>query len=233
MMGEGIFITGTDTGVGKTYVAAGIARGLKRSGVDVGVMKPAESGCKSRAGRLVPGDALKLMRSAGIRDSLDLVNPYRFKRPLAPSLAAEIARKEIDPEKIISAYQRLALRHDFMIVEGAGGIMVPLWQDFTYLDLARAFGLPVVIVARPGLGTINHTLLTISALQHGGLTVSGVVLSYTRETRAGLAEKTNPFVIEKLSGIPVWDVLSHGSRKFTSILVHLKLKTSSRAGSPD
>jgi dethiobiotin synthetase len=222
MMGKGIFITGTDTGVGKTHVATGIALGLKRSGVDVGVMKPSETGCSSRAGRLMPGDACKLMRAADVRDSLDLVNPYRFKKPLAPSLAAELEGKRIDPGKIIAAYEKLSRRHDFMIVEGAGGIMVPLWQDYTYLDLARAFGLPAVIVARPGLGTINHTLLTISTLQHVGLTVSGVVVNYAQNTRVGLAEKTNPFVIEKISGIPVWDVISHGSHRFDSILARLR-----------
>jgi dethiobiotin synthetase len=222
MMGKGIFITGTDTGVGKTYVATGIARGLRRSGVDVGVMKPAETGCSSRAGRLVPGDACKLIQAADTRDSLDLVNPYRFKKPLAPFLAAELEGKNINPEKILTAYKKLSLRHSFMIVEGAGGILVPLWQNYTYLELARAFALPVVIVAKPGLGTINHTLLTISALQHSGSTISGVVVNFAQDTMAGLAEKTNPWIIEKLSGIPVWGVLSHGSRRFDSILARLK-----------
>ncbi len=221
-MGKGIFITGTDTGVGKTYIATGIASGLRRSGVDVGVMKPAETGCCIRDGQLVPRDAYKLIRAADTRDSLDLVNPYRFKKPLAPSLAAELEGEKIDPMKIISAYKKLSLRHDYMIVEGAGGIMVPLWQNYTYLELARTFALPVVIVAKPGLGTINHTLLTISALQHSGLTVWGVVVNFAQNTRVGLAEKTNPFVIEKSSGIPVWDVLSHGSRRFDSILARLK-----------
>ncbi len=221
-MGKGIFITGTDTGVGKTYVATGIAGGLRRSGVDVGVMKPAETGCSSRAGRLVPRDACKLMQAAVTRDSLDLVNPYRFKQPLAPSLAAELEGKMISPEKIIAAYKILSRRHDFMIVEGAGGIMVPLWQDYTYLELARALGLPVVIVAKPGLGTINHTLLTILALQRGGLTVLGVVVNFVQKMKVGLAEKTNPFVIERLSSIPVWDVLFHGSRRFDCILDRLK-----------
>ncbi len=221
-MGKGIFITGTDTGVGKTYIATGIASGLRRSGVDVGVMKPAETGCCSRDGQLVPRDAYKLIRAADTRDSLDLVNPYRFKKPLAPSLAAELEGEKIDPMKIISAYKKLSLRHDYMIVEGAGGIMVPLWQNYTYLELARTFALPVVIVVKPGLGTINHTLLTISALQHSGSTVLGVVVNFAQNTRVGLAEKTNPFVIEKSSGIPVWDVLSHGSRRFDSILARLK-----------
>ncbi len=215
---KGVFITGTDTGVGKTYIAAGIAAGLRRLGVDVGVMKPAETGCRMRDGRLVPEDALKLMRAAGADDPMDLVNPYRFKQPLAPSLAARFERKSIDPFKIRTAFKKLSRIHDFLIVEGAGGILVPLRHDYTYLDLARAFRLPVVIVARPGLGTINHTLLTLSALQHRGITVLGIVVNYVRATKRGLAETTSPSVIEKMSGVPVLGIIDHGSRRFDSLV---------------
>ncbi len=221
-MRRGIFITGTDTGVGKTYVAAGIAAGLRRLGIDVGVMKPAETGCGRRAGRLIPEDALRLMKAAGTRDPLGLVNPYRFKKPLAPSLAAELEGKLIDPVKIKTAFKKLSRIHDFMIIEGAGGIMVPLRHDYTYLDLVRAFRLPVVIVARPALGTINHTLLTISALRHGGIAILGVVVNYAQDTRRGLAETTSPSVIEEISGIPVLDVIVHGSRRFDPLISHCK-----------
>jgi len=229
-MGRGIFITGTDTGVGKTYVAAGIAAGLRRSGVDVGVMKPAETGCRRKAGRLIPEDALRLMKSAGTRDPLDLVNPYRFKNPLAPSLAARLEGELIDPVKIKTAFKKLSRIHDFMIIEGAGGIMVPLRHDYTYLDLVRAFRLPVVIVARPSLGTINHTLLTISALRHEGISVLGIAVNYAQDTRRGLAETTSPSVIEEISGIPVLDVIVHGSRRFDSLVLHCKSRN--RCGYP-
>ncbi len=217
-MRKGIFITGTDTGVGKTYIAAGIAAGLRRLGVDVGVMKPAETGCRTRKGRLVPEDALKLMKAAGAGDPLDLVNPYRFKKPLAPSLAARFERKSIDPSNIKTAFKKLSRTHDFLIIEGAGGILVPLRHDYTYLDLARAFRLPVIIVARPGLGTINHTLLTISALQYGGIAVLGIVVNYARDTRRGLAETMSPSVIEEISGIPVLDVVAHRSLCFDTLV---------------
>ncbi len=217
-MRRGIFITGTDTGVGKTYVAAGIAAGLRRLGVDVGVMKPAETGCRRRGRRLIAEDALRLMKAAGTRDPLGLVNPYRFKKPLAPSLAAELEGELIDPVKIEIAFKKLSRIHDFMIIEGAGGIMVPLRHDYTYLDLVQAFRLPVVIVARPALGTINHTLLTISALRHRGISILGVVVNYARDTRKGLAETTSPSAIEKISGIPVLDVIVHGSRRFDSLI---------------
>ena len=211
---RGIFITGTDTGVGKTYVAAGIAAELWRRGVNVGVMKPAETGCVAREGRLVPRDALRLMRAAHVRDSLALVNPYRFKRPLAPSIAAELEKTNINPHTIVAAYRKLLSRHEVMLVEGAGGIMVPLRGEYTFLDLAQVLGLPVVIVARPGLGTINHTLLTVSALRERQLSVAGIVINYAREQKVGHAETTSPAVIEKISGVKIWGILPHGSRQF-------------------
>ncbi len=215
---RGVFITGTDTGVGKTYVAAGIAAELKSRGVNVGVMKPAETGCRVRAGRLVPSDALRLMEAAGVHDALSLVNPYRFRNPAAPLVAAELERKKIEEDKILSAYYTLSRSHDFMILEGAGGIMVPLSQKYLYLDFAAALGLPVVIVARPGLGTINHTLLTVSVLKERGLTVSGIVINYTDIRTSGPAEKTSPAVIEKFSGVRILGVVPHGSHEFGSIV---------------
>ena len=123
---RGIFITGTDTGVGKTYVACGIAMTLRRKGIDVGVMKPAETGCRKRNRQLLPVDAIKLARAAGVRDALDFVNPYRFSGPLAPAVAAGLEGKRLDPSRILSCFRVLSQRHDFTIVEGAGGIMVPL-----------------------------------------------------------------------------------------------------------
>lgn len=217
MMTKGIFITGTDTGVGKTFVATGIAAYLKRSGVDVGVMKPAETGCSVRRGRLIPGDTIKLMKAAGVRDALDLVNPYRFRKPLAPSSAAKLAGEKIVPGRIIHSYNMLSLKHDFMIVEGAGGIMAPLRHKYTYLDLARAMGLPVIVVTRPSLGTINHTLLTVTALREKGLEVAGIVINYAQKRRTGLAEKTSASVIEEISGIRILGIVPYGAREFDAI----------------
>jgi dethiobiotin synthetase len=219
---RGIFITGTDTGVGKTYVAAGIAAELRRRGVNVGVMKPAETGCRTQKGKLVPRDALRLMEAAGVRDALALVNPYPFKNPLAPSVAAGLEKKKIDPDRIGTAYRTLSRRHEFMIVEGAGGIMVPLWRGYTFLDLAQALQLPVVIVARPGLGTINHSLLTIAALKERGLEISGIVFNHAREKKDGLAEATSPGVVGNISGVPIWGILAYRSRRFGALAAHLK-----------
>ena len=216
--GKGIFITGTDTGVGKTYVARGIARTLTRDGIDVGVMKPVETGCRRRSGQLIPADAISLMKATGVRDSLGLVNPYRFSKPLAPSTAAELAGKYVDPAKIISSFLRISKRHDFTIVEGAGGIMVPLSGKYLYLDLAAALRLPVVIVARTSLGTINHTLLTISALKKQRLQIAGVVMNYAKDWKKGLAEKTSMSVIEKLSGERLLGIVRYGSDDFDEIV---------------
>ncbi len=208
---RGLFITGTDTGVGKTYVACGIAAALRSRGIDVGVMKPAETGCRLKKGELVPADALQLMKAARVKDSLSLVNPYRFRRPLAPSVAAELEGKRISMDKMLNAYSELSRRHAFMLVEGAGGIMVPLSQDKLYLELAEALNLPVLIIARPGLGTINHTLLTVAALTNRRLKIAGIVINCSNDGAFGLAEKTSPAVIEEISGVKIVGTVPYGS----------------------
>ena len=219
---KGVFITGTDTGVGKTYIAAGIASALSSRGVDVGVMKPAETGCRIRAGKLVPSDALSLMKAANVHDALSNVNPYRFRNPLAPLAAAELEGKKIIEEKILSAWYTLSRRHEFMIVEGAGGVMVPLTEKYLYLDLVVALGLPALIVARPGLGPINHTLLTVSVLQEKDITISGIVVNYADSRKTGPAEKTSPAVIERISGVKIVGIVQHGSQDFDGIVELIK-----------
>jgi dethiobiotin synthetase len=218
---KGIFITATDTGVGKTYIASGIAAELRRRGVGAGVMKPAETGCSMHGGRLVPQDAKSLIKAAGVSDPLAMVNPYRFRKPLAPSVAARLSGKKIEPDKIVSAFRELSRRHDFMIVEGAGGIMVPLRGAYTYLDLAQALALPVIVVARPGLGTINHTLLTITALRRRRLVISGIVINHAVKQKSGLAEKTNPEVIQRISGLKIVGTIPFGSCQFNDLVDRL------------
>jgi dethiobiotin synthetase len=215
---RGVFITGTDTGVGKTYCAAALVREMGRRGIDVGVMKPAETGCQTRGGKLVPSDALHLVRAAGARDLLSGVNPYRFSQPLAPSLAAELENGKIRKSRILKSFKTLTEAHEFMVVEGAGGVLVPLAGRYTFLDLAADLGLPVLIVARPGLGTINHTLLTVLALQARNLQISGIVINYAAQIRPGAAEKTGPSEIERLSGIAILGTLRHGSEEVKGIV---------------
>jgi dethiobiotin synthetase len=211
---EGIFITGTDTGVGKTFVAAGITRALRARGIGVGVMKPAETGCRSRDGILIPADAVTLMRSAEATDPLDLVNPYRFRAPLAPMVAAQQEGRTIEIRKVKKAFRLLTKKHEFLVVEGAGGIMVPLTSRTSYLDLAAELRLPVLIIARPGLGTINHTLLTIMALRARRVPVAGTVFNHRTHGRQGVAERTSPVVIEHLSGVPVLGQVKYGQKDF-------------------
>ncbi len=202
-MKKGIFITGTDTGVGKTFVACGLIRAMKEKGLNVCPMKPVESGCRTSKGKLVPSDTNKLIKASGVNEPIDLINPYRLKHPLAPSVAADIEGVKIERRKILSAHSRLSKKYDITIVEGAGGIMVPVYKKYLFLDLAKDLNLPVVIVSRPGLGTINHTLLTIDALKNKGLDIPGVIINSSEKNRKGLSEKTNPEVIERLGGVSV------------------------------
>jgi len=171
----GLFITGTDTGVGKTLVGCAIAERLRHRGVDVGVMKPIETGVAQPQG---PLDAIALMESAGVDDPLDLVCPVQLALPAAPDVAAEAEGRSIDLGIVRSAFDALRLRHELVLVEGAGGLLVPIANGFTMADLARDLGLPLLVVARGRLGTVNHTLLTIEVAAGRGLPIAGVVISH-------------------------------------------------------
>ena len=171
---RGLFITGTDTGVGKTVVACAIAEALRRHHRDVGVMKPIETGVGAQG----PLDAISLCEAAGVNDSLDLVCPQRFALPAAPSVAAAHERRVVDLDAIRSAHAELARRHAFLLIEGAGGILVPIRPGYAMADLAAEFDAPLVVVTRASLGTINHTLLTLEAIDRRGLALAGVVISH-------------------------------------------------------
>lgn len=169
-----LFITGTDTGVGKTVVACAIAEALRRRHIDVGVMKPIETGVGSQG----PLDAISLAEAAGVDDLIDLVCPQRFELPAAPSVAAAHEGRTVDLAAIRAAHAELARRHDLLLVEGAGGVLVPIAAGFSMIDLAAEFGAPLVVVTRASLGTINHTLLTLEAIERRGLRLAGVVISH-------------------------------------------------------
>ncbi|MBI4844276.1 MAG: dethiobiotin synthase [Nitrospirae bacterium] len=200
---KGFFITGTDTGVGKTYVAAGILMALKKAGYAVCPFKPVETGCTRRGGRLIPADALRLLEASGAMVSLDDVNPYRFKAALAPAAAAEEEGAVISRKKILGKYKALALRYDKLIVEGAGGIMVPLYKNFLFIDLVKELGIPLIIVARPGLGTINHTLLTIDAARSRGIKVTGVIIDHSKRYLRDRSLKSNPDIIRSIGEVEI------------------------------
>lgn len=173
-MRGGVFITGTDTGVGKTVVGCALAEMLRRRRVNVGVMKPIETG----VGPQGPLDAISLIESALVEDSLDEVCPQRFALPAAPSVASACEGRSVDLARIRSCYAALAARHERMLVEGAGGLLVPIETGYAMADLARDLGLPLLVVTRASLGTVNHTLLTLEVAQHRGLSVAGVVISH-------------------------------------------------------
>src|SRR6266550_2096629 len=170
----GLFITATDTGVGKTMITAAIARVLRNQGKRVAVCKPIATGCVHRREGLVSEDAEFLAHHSNTRHPLDLICPQRYAEPLAPSLAAERANQPLDWSSINRSLQLLSRDADILLVEGVGGAMVPLDAKHTVLDLAQWLRLPTVIVARPSLGTINHTLLTAAALRSVNVNLAGV-----------------------------------------------------------
>lgn len=198
-----VFVTGTDTDVGKTVVTAGIAAELSRRGVNVGVMKPVATGGKRRGGRLVSDDAEALRKAAGIRDPMELVNPICLEPALAPSVAARITHHPIDLKLVWKAYKVLSSAHECMIVEGVGGILVPLQERYYVAHLVQRMGLPLVIVTRPTLGTINHTTLTAHAAYTFGLEVRGLVVNHHSKFKIGVAERLNPATLETEANAPV------------------------------
>jgi dethiobiotin synthetase len=200
-MGAGVFITGTDTGVGKTLVACGLATLFKESGYRVGVMKPAETGCAEKDGALFPEDAARLKEASGSDEPLEKICPYRFKDPLAPGVAAERAGAAIDIDRIRALYDETAAKNDLTIVEGAGGLLVPLLPHYTYADLAKLLKLPVVVVAANRLGALNHLLLTLENAASRNLRVFGYIWNHL-EREASLAAETNADAMRFLTASP-------------------------------
>jgi dethiobiotin synthetase len=199
----GFFITGTDTGVGKTVIAGAIANWFRRRGARVGVCKPAATGCERRREGLVSEDAEFLAACADSSHPLDLICPQRFIEPLAPAVAAERAGARLDWDSINRSLQLISHDSDTMIVEGVGGLMVPMDEKHTVLDVIKWLGLHVIIVARPALGTINHTLLTAQVLRANGIRPAGVVINRYPAEHPGIAEETNTRAIEKWGKVPV------------------------------
>jgi dethiobiotin synthetase len=211
-MERGLFITGTDTGVGKTIIAAAIARTLSSLGTDVGIMKPIETGCRKRNGKLILSDALYLKIAAQVKDPIEMITPYAYRTPLAPRAASLLEKDEIDLETILLAYDQLRKRHPFLIVEGIGGLVVPLTARADLSDLIRLFELPVLLVARSGLGTLNHTLLT---LRHGarlGIRFVGVLFNQTTPSRS-IADETNPVSLAERTDVPLLGTLPYFEKR--------------------
>lgn len=201
-MKPGIFITGTDTDVGKTVVAAGLALVLRERGIKVGIMKPVATGCYGPEERLISSDAAFLMEAAE-NEFPPLHSPVRLRNPLSPNVAAMLEKKEIRIDRILKSYHELQRHYDFLIVEGIGGLLVPLKKDYYVANLVRDMKLPLVIVSYAGLGAINHTMLTIDAATIRGLEIKGVIFNRASINNYSLAELTNPKVIQDLSGVQI------------------------------
>ena len=207
---RGLLVTGTDTGVGKTFVAAGIARVLSDDGVDVGVMKPAEP---DHAEGRWPSDAQTLAIAARSGDPADMVVPYVFAPPVAPLVAARMANRAIEIERIFDAFERIAARHETVLVEGAGGLAVPIAEFgecdrlFDYADLAKRLDLALLVVSRAHLGTLNHTALTIEYARQRGVPVTGGVVNGLDRSIEDPSAPDNPALIEEMGGVPVFGVI--------------------------
>lgn len=205
-MNAGIFITGTDTGVGKTHVTALILSELRRRGIRAAAFKPIACGMGGRHDAEIYAGLMEH------EQPLDVINPIYLRDPLAPSVAARRERKRIDLRRIIRAYHQLADEYSVVLVEGAGGLLVPIRRNYFVADLARTLKLPLLVVARLGLGTINHSLLTVRAARAMGLQVRGIVLNDTIGGKRSLAEQTNIKTVPEFCGERLLGVIPHGSR---------------------
>ena len=203
----GIFIIGTDTNVGKTMIAAAFAWLIRRKGIDVGVMKPFAAAQKVFSKRYKSIDTATLAKAARVRDADEEINPFFYQVPAAPIMAARIANQSTPSlSAAIKAFNKLASKHEFMIVEGIGGIMVPLTREAYVADLARALKLPTIIVARATLGTLNHIILTIQICRCYGLNVQGIIVNGMPQRR-GIAQKNLVLTIEELTDVQVLCVI--------------------------
>jgi dethiobiotin synthetase len=185
---RGVFVTGTDTGVGKTLVTAAVALALQQRGLDVAVLKPVQTG---------DGDAVTLKRLAGLDAHLEEIAQFSFSAPVAPLVAARLEGIELDPDEVAAEVRRFA--GEFTVVEGVGGLLCPMGPGWTIADLAARLSLPLLLVARADLGTVNHTLLTVAEARRRGLEITGVVLNGAADESTA----TNAELIESFASVPV------------------------------
>lgn len=199
-MRKAIFITGTDTEIGKTVVSAAITYALKERDINCGVLKPVQCG---------GDDAHILKKISSVDDPTSLVNPYFFSEPLSPHLASKIEKRRISEEKIYQVYQILLKRHKFLVVEGAGGLLVPLREKFLIADLINKFNVGIIIVARLGVGTINHSLLTIEVARRYGLEIIGIIFNQCQRELLEDCKKDNPLIVSNLTQVKTLGVIPY------------------------
>ena len=210
---RGVFISATDTGVGKTLVTAALVSHLRQRGIDIGVMKPVETGV-SRSAR-ARSDSARLRRAAECHDPMAEVCPYVFRLPMAPLSAARAEHKIIRLATILRAFHALCQKHDFVAVEGVGGVHVPITDSIDGLDLMQRMGLPVIVVGRSGLGGINHAVLTLHALRQRNVPVIALVLNQPMPVRTKVArmqEQSTVTLLQRLAKVPVVGPVPYSSR---------------------
>ena len=191
---SGLLVTGTDTGIGKTWVSALIIEELRKKGVEAVGLKPVLSGSRE--------DAERLWEANGGALDLDAINPWWYQTPAAPLVASRIEGSPLEVEPMVEYIHKIQGAHDFTLVEGVGGWEVPMGEGFSFEDYARALGFPVMVVAANWLGTINHTLLTVKAIQAAGLECIGVILNHL-EAERDVAATTNRTILEELCPVPI------------------------------
>ncbi len=202
-MAKGFFITGTDTGAGKTVVAGALIKVSQSLGLKTCGMKPLETGCKKVDGKLFPSDGDFLRRMSGVDEPLELITQCTYENPLAPMVAADIEKKPVDLNAIKNSFKKLSEKYESVIIEGIGGLLVPITKNYSVVDFIKEFNLPVIIAAKPGLGTINHTLLTLNCALENNINVAGIIINYNQPSQGTIAENTNMQAIKELSSVPV------------------------------
>lgn len=208
---KGLFITGTDTGVGKTFIGAGLARALYGQGLDVQPRKPAESGCLVQDGQVMPADGMAYHAAVNASIPLNIITPYRYQTALAPPQAAQREQRHVTLDQLQQAVLEGVGNHSFLLVEGAGGFYSPIAMDGLNADLASGLQLPVLIVAANRLGCINHILLTVEAAQHRNLAVSHIILNAGDDNTV---QQSNLDALTGLVNVPLLHVPACGDAPF-------------------
>ncbi|MBF0343165.1 MAG: dethiobiotin synthase [Nitrospirae bacterium] len=198
---KGFFITGTDTGVGKTIITAIVALALQERGLRTTVIKPIETGCMLSGQGLVPPDGLFLKNILNLDDDIDRITPVRYALPLAPLVAAKLENREVDLQRLRRCFAELNT-YEAVVVEGIGGLMVPITEDYFVYDMIKELGLPVILVAAAGLGSINHTLLSIDFMKSHNISTAGLIINHNVSYH-GIANRTTPDTISRLSPINI------------------------------
>ncbi|MBQ7498409.1 MAG: dethiobiotin synthase [Selenomonas sp.] len=218
-MSRNLFVTGTGTEIGKTYVAGLLVKTLHDAGLDVAYYKAAMSGNDRRTdGSLIPGDALFVKEFAGITQSLESMCPYVYEHAVSPHLASRLEGNPVRMEVVEKAFREVCAEHDYVVVEGSGGILCPLGYDEERIqleDVVHRFRLPSIMVADAGLGTINGVVLTYEYMRQKGLPLKGILFNHYHE--GDVMEEDNRYMCEEMTGLPVLSCIAKGDKTLAGI----------------